>query len=79
MVIGLQLSCLIARVQDLIDHLGDLDVLDRDSCQVRHRYLVLAGSTDFGVLDHVAQFKNGTLFDPVIFHRMKALTVIDTL
>ena len=53
----------------LVDHAG----------QVRHRDLIFAGSTEFGILDHVAQFKNGTLFDLIVFHRMEALTVIDTL
>ena len=63
----------------MIDHLGDLDVLDCDSRQICHRNLVFAASTDFGVPDHVAQFKNRSLFDLVIFHRIEALTVIDTL
>ena len=63
----------------MIDHLGDLNVLDCDTSQIRHRNLVFAGSTESGVLDHVTQFKNGTLFDHTIFHRLKALTVIDTL
>ena len=38
----------------MIDHLGDLDVLDCDTRQIRHCNLVIAGSTEFGILDYVA-------------------------
>jgi hypothetical protein len=66
-------------VQDIIDHPGDLDILDCDSGQIHDRNLVLAGAADRGIPDHVAQFKNGTLFDLSGLHRIKTLTVIDAL
>ena len=50
----------------MVDHLGDLDVLDCDPGQIRHRDLVLVDPTEFRILDHVTQFKNGILFNLVI-------------
>jgi len=65
--------------ESTVDHLGDLNALDRNSCKIHNRDLVLSSSTDCGVLDQVAQFKNGTLFNVPSLNRTKTLAVINTL
>ena len=73
------LSRLLRQARRVLDHLRDLNVLNRHSGQVRHGDLVVAGSADPRVLDDIAQFENEALFDVVSLNRMEALTVIDTL
>ena len=62
-----------------IHHFCDLNVLDRDPGQVGHGDLVLAGSSDRGVLDDLAQLKNGAFLDESLPNCSETLTVMDTL
>ena len=69
----------IARADSAANHLGDLDILNRNARQVSHRNLIFVRPALLRILYDIAEFENGIFFDLTFPHCKETFAVIDAL